>query len=246
MHRSLSISRVEERLAQTIGPARTGKALVEQDGTVRHRLVEFLEGRVTVLTPLVGMPAAHRGNPLALGYVRAARRKRLLDFADRGRVLKDRVVAGAVGQAHAVNVGFDDSRNDRTTTQIDDLVVGFSGPRGIPDRNEAAIADRNCVGYRLVRIHGMDLSIDERQRCLFVACSGRLNPPADKTGTARAPSAIAAPALAPRNCRRRHRVLRFLVSGRAATRRLLHRCSPKCFQVGIYRALNLGARKGVE
>ena len=43
--------------------------------------------------------AAHRRDPLALGHVLPPRGERFLDLPNRGRVLEDGVVAGAVGQA---------------------------------------------------------------------------------------------------------------------------------------------------
>ena len=134
---------VEERLAQAVRRARPGEPLVEQHGDVRDRRVEFLTRRMAVLGPLVGMPAAHRRDPLALRHVLPPGRERFLNLADRRGVLEHRVIAGPVGQADDVHVAFDEAGHDGSPFEVHDARVGGTGGRGVADRDEPAVPDRH-------------------------------------------------------------------------------------------------------
>ena len=82
-----------------------------------------------MLGPLVRVPAAHRRDPLALRHVLPPRGERFLDLANRRRVLENRVIAGTIGQAHAVDVAFDEAGHDRSAAQVDDPRAGGRGGR---------------------------------------------------------------------------------------------------------------------
>ena len=110
MDRRRGVHFIEQLLAQTVGDRRAGESLVEQHRSIGDGLVQLAARRATALRPLVRDPAAHRGDPLAVRNVLAPRRQRLLDLADRIRVLEDGVVAGPVGEADDVDVRLDQSR----------------------------------------------------------------------------------------------------------------------------------------
>ena len=158
------IGGVEDLLAEAVGHARSREALVEQHRPIGDRIVELLQSRVTMLGPLVRVPAAHRRDPLAFGDALPPRGERLLDLSDRGRVLEDRVIAGAIGEAHAVDMAFDDARHDRAPLQIDHLRAGLRGDVvRRADRSEAAVADGHGIRDGVARVHRVDAAVDERQ-----------------------------------------------------------------------------------
>ena len=119
MHRRRNVRGIEKRLAQTVRHSRTRKPFVQQHRTIGNRRVQLRQRRMTMLRPLVGMPAAHRSDPGPLGCVFAPRRQRLLDFVNRSRVFKDRVIARTVPQAHDVYMRLHQPRHNRATAQID-------------------------------------------------------------------------------------------------------------------------------
>src|SRR6478672_11089619 len=107
------IGRVEAPLPRAVGDRRTGESLVEQHRTIGDGFVELLPGRMAMFLPLVRMPAPHRRDPLTVWYALAPRGQRILNIADRRRVLQNRVIAGPVRQAHAVNMWLDQPRHHR-------------------------------------------------------------------------------------------------------------------------------------
>ena len=84
------------------------------------------------------------------------------------------MIAGAVGEAYAVDVGFDDARDDRAPLQIDHLRAGLRGGvvRGA-DRREAAVADGHGTRDGVARVHRVDAAVDERQVLRRPARGGR-------------------------------------------------------------------------
>src|SRR5438034_7268714 len=118
---------------------------------------------MAMLGPLVRMPAAHRRDPLALWDFLAPRSQRFLDLPDRRCVLENGVIAGTVGQAHAVDVALDDSRYDSAPLQIDDSRVWPASRRCISNSGEAAVPDRHSTGDGVLRIHRVNPAIDEVQ-----------------------------------------------------------------------------------
>src|SRR5688572_23359214 len=103
---------IEERLTETVRCAGTGEALIQEHGTIGHCIVQFLHGRMPTLRPLIGVPSSHRRDPLSGGYVLAPRSESFLDLPYRCRVLEDCVVTGTIGETHAVDVPFDQTRHN--------------------------------------------------------------------------------------------------------------------------------------
>jgi hypothetical protein len=72
------------------------------------------------------------------------------------------VIAGAVGQAHAVDVAFDESWHDSPAPQVDDLRIRRRS-RGASDCCEAAIADRHHGRDAVSGVHRVNATVDECQ-----------------------------------------------------------------------------------
>ena len=173
MHRRRRVGGVEELLAKRIGRARPGEPLVKQHRTVGNRLVQLLQRRIAMLSPLVRMPRPHGRDPLTLGYRLPMLGQHLLDFSDGRRVLeKRRVIAGAKPQFQSMKMGFDDARHDRTPAKIDHLRIRGDrcGPRRITHGCKAAVADGHRADDRASRVHGVNASIDEHQVLGGSAC----------------------------------------------------------------------------
>ena len=162
VRRGAGVGGVEEPLAQRVGDARAGEPLVQQHRTIGHCFVQFLQRRVAVLGPLVGVPAAHRRDPLAVGHALAARRQGLLDLANRGRVLERRVVARPVRQADDVHVRLDEPRHHRAAAQVDAASRG-ARRRRVAGRDDAAAADGDATHHGGARIHRVDAPVHQHQ-----------------------------------------------------------------------------------
>jgi hypothetical protein len=117
-----------------------------------------------MLGPLVGMPSAHRGDPLSRGHVATTGRQRLLDFLDGGRVLQNGVVARSICQADDVHVAFDQTGHDGPAAKVDHARRGI-GRRGCAtNRNEASVANDRGVRNRVCRVHGVNAAVGEDNR----------------------------------------------------------------------------------
>jgi hypothetical protein len=156
------VDRVEVTLAEGVGGTRAGEAGVEQHRPVRYGGVEFGEGRHAVLGPLVHVEAAHRGDPLSTRDTGAAPGpQRVLDLADRRRVLQDRVVAGPVGQAHGVDVRLDQTGNRHAAAEVDH--AGTLGVDAPADVGEHAVLDQDLLDDGVAAVHGVDAAVHERE-----------------------------------------------------------------------------------
>ena len=162
MHRRRGIGGIEERFAQAVGRAGTGEALVQEHGTIGNRLVELGQRRMTMFGPLVGMPAAHGGNPCALRNILAARGQCFLDFPNRSGVLQNRVVAGTIRQADDVDVRFDQPGHDGAAAEVDDANAGSGGWRGV-DSHKPAVSNGHGCGDGVGVIQGVDPAVGEHE-----------------------------------------------------------------------------------
>ena len=185
----------------TAGP---GEALVEEHRPIRHRLVELFQRGVTMLGPLVRVPAAHRGDPLPLGHALAARGERLLHLFDRGRVLEDGVVAGAVGQADDVDVRLDQAGHHRAALEVDD--AGARGARQVvADAGDAVVVDVEAADDAVGAVQRVDAAVGEEEVLRGAPAPAGAAPRACASSAASPPvAAIAAPVAAatPRKSRR--------------------------------------------
>ena len=171
-----------------------------------------------MLLPLIRMPAAHRRNPLSFRHALPPRRERFLDVADRRRVLEDRVIAGTVREAHAVDVRLDQPGNRGAALEVDHRRV-LPAPGDRPaDRDESTVSNRDGVGDRVAVVHRVDATVREHERLIGPSASTRVGRsdvtsaptrmPADDV----TPATKAAAAVVPRNCRRDRPRLRSLTS----------------------------------
>ena len=114
-----------------------------------------------MLGPLVRVPAAHRRDPLPFGHGLSPRGQRVLNVTDGRRVLEDGVVAGTVGEAHAVHVRFDEPGNRCAPFEIDDLRVRSGSRRTATDGDETAVSDRHGAGDRVAGVHRVDAPVGQ-------------------------------------------------------------------------------------
>jgi hypothetical protein len=159
--RGPGVGGVEESFSEAVRRARPGEPGVEQDRPIGDRLVELGEGRHPVLGPLVGVEAAHRGDPRTGWGIGSPPGQRVLDLCDRGRVLEDRVVAGPVGQAHDVDVWLGQAGHHGSSLEVDDANAGSAGRRAVTDCDEPPIADRRRAGHGARAVHRVDPSVGE-------------------------------------------------------------------------------------
>ena len=125
-----------------------------------------------MLRPLVRMPTAHRRDPLPFGHVFPPRRERFLHLANRGGVLEDRVIAGPVRKANAMDVRLDQAGYYGAAADVDDASTRW---RRSADGRKNTVTDRDAVGDCAAPIDRVDPSIDDpevgvragvRRRCL--------------------------------------------------------------------------------
>jgi hypothetical protein len=166
MHGRSGVRGVEERLAQRVGDGGSGEALIEEHGPVGNGGVELGEGGMAMLGPLIRMPAAHGGDPLAVGSFTAASGESLLDFPDGGRVFEDGVIAGAVREAHAMDMRLDESGHGGPTAEVDGADARTCGRSSI-DGNDAAVANRDTIGDGVRCVHRVDTAIGEENGFLW-------------------------------------------------------------------------------
>src|SRR5688572_30810703 len=155
---------VEEGFALTVGDAGPGEPLVEQHRTVGNSVIEFLQGRMAMLSPLVGMPSAHRRDPLACRNVATPCGESFLNLFNRRGVLEDGVITGAIRKTDTVDMRFNQSWDDGAPLKVDDARVWRRLRWRVARRNNATVADGHGTDDRVCRIQGMDSCIDQCQR----------------------------------------------------------------------------------
>jgi len=118
---------------------------------------------MTMLLPLIGMPAAHRRDPLPRRHTRTSRGESLLNFLNGTRVLQDCVIAGAIRETDGVSVSFYQPRRHGPLLQIDDSICCARRCGPPTHRGKSPVANRQGVDDGVSRIHRVDSAVDECQ-----------------------------------------------------------------------------------
>jgi len=140
---------------------------------IRVGRVQLGERRHPLFSELREVPAAHRRDEAAGGNRLRARSDDRLHVRDRRRGFEARVVAGPQAEQDDVVVVVDEAGHDRPALEIDRPRAWAERAAALAHRREHAALNRYFGRGRVLRVHRLELAVDEAEVARAVAARGR-------------------------------------------------------------------------